>query len=68
MKHDHYFSWQNNAVLMTDVFLFEAPLGILGRVFNRLILTRYLTHFLQERNRVIKEFAESGRWKTLPGF
>jgi hypothetical protein len=51
---------------MTDTFEFESPLGILGRLFNTLILTRYLTRFLTERNAMIKAFAETGKWKSLP--
>jgi hypothetical protein len=43
---------------MTDHFLFESPFGIAGRIFNKLILTRYLKKFLTERNQVIKYYAE----------
>ncbi|HTK20200.1 MAG TPA: hypothetical protein VL442_11820 [Mucilaginibacter sp.] len=43
---------------MKDVFEFESPLGILGKIFNKLILTRNMTDLLKERNRVIKEAAE----------
>jgi hypothetical protein len=50
---------------MTDKFLFESPFGILGDIFNKLILTKYLKAFLIERNQIIKDFAESDKWKQL---
>ena len=54
-------------VLMTDKFLFESPFGIVGRLFNKIILTEYLRKFLFERNQIIKDFAESDKWKQLLG-
>jgi ligand-binding SRPBCC domain-containing protein len=65
IKHDHYFEVNNDKVLMTDKFLFESPFGILGDIFNKLILTKYLKAFLIERNQIIKDFAESDKWKQL---
>ncbi|MEL7677936.1 hypothetical protein [Elizabethkingia meningoseptica] len=50
---------------MTDIFRYDSPYGLLGKLFNQLILTRYLKKFLQERNQVIKDFAESDQWKQV---
>jgi hypothetical protein len=50
---------------MTDLFEFESPLGFLGKLANHLFLTNYMTKLLIERNRIIKEFAESGRYKEV---
>jgi len=58
-RHEHHFSAEGEGTLMRDVFAFESPLGILGKLFNRLVLKRYMTRFLEERNRVIKEEAET---------
>jgi hypothetical protein len=44
------------------VFSFQSPLGIIGRIADFLFLTRYMKSFLIERNRVIKETAESDGW------
>lgn len=65
IKHDHYFALLNDKVLMTDKFLFESSLGVLGQIFNKLVLTEYLRKFLTERNQIIKDFAESDKWKQL---
>ncbi len=53
------------ATIMTDDFHFESPLGILGSIANKLVLTKYLTELLSERNKMIKEFAEAERWKEV---
>lgn len=45
---------------MIDKFHYEVPYGIVGKVFDILILKRYMTRLLQDRNKVIKQVAESG--------
>src|SRR5579863_1258025 len=32
-RHEHHFSSADGRALMKDVFVFESPLGILGRIF-----------------------------------
>lgn len=59
-RHEHYFTADGNGTLMRDVFVFESPCGILGRAFNKLVLTRYMTELLERRNEVIKRVAENG--------
>ncbi len=63
--HDHYFETSGNTIIMKDTFEFHSPFGIFGRIFNKLILTNYLTKFLRDRNKVIKEYAESEKWKLV---
>ncbi|MES2589177.1 MAG: SRPBCC family protein [Bacteroidota bacterium] len=63
--HDHYFEQKADKVNMKDVFYFESPFGIFGRLFNQLILTKYLTKFIVERNTLLKEFTETDKWKTV---
>lgn len=65
MKHDHYFELENNIVVMKDVFEYQSPFGILGRIFNNLILTKYMRKLLIDRNEIIKEFAETDKWKAI---
>jgi ligand-binding SRPBCC domain-containing protein len=63
--HVHKFEQLGNQVRMTDVFEFQSPFGIFGRAFNSLILTNYLEKLLVHRNNIIKEFAETDKWKTI---
>ena len=63
--HDHFFEAKGDATEMRDVFDFESPLGPLGRIADALVLTRYLRGFLERRNEVIKQAAESDGWRAL---
>ncbi|MGO4374863.1 cell division protein, partial [Paenibacillus sp. MCAF20] len=60
MKHKHEFEKRNGKTVMRDTLIFEAPLGIVGRVVERLILKRYMKSFLEYRNRKLKLIAEEG--------
>ncbi|MES2838149.1 MAG: class I SAM-dependent methyltransferase [Bacteroidota bacterium] len=63
--HEHKFKQLGNKVIMIDIFEFHSPFGIIGRIFNKLILTNYLRKLLINRNNVIKEFAETEKWKEV---
>ena len=59
MHHEHLFEAHGDSgTLMTDRFTFQAPLGILGRLAERMLLTKHLTNFLLVRNQHLKEIAE----------
>jgi len=59
LHHTHLFVPQPYGTLMIDVFTFQAPLGVLGRLAEILFLTRYMRGLLQSRNRYLKQVAES---------
>ncbi|HKC67062.1 MAG TPA: SRPBCC family protein [Bacteroidia bacterium] len=65
IHHTHRFEYKNGETIMMDDFIFESPLGFLGRLANTIILTSYLKKLLIKRNKVIKEFAESDLWKKV---
>jgi len=64
-KHEHHFTELNGETLMTDIFEYQSPFGFLGRLADALFLKKYMTKLLTERNRVVKEFAESDKWEEL---
>jgi ligand-binding SRPBCC domain-containing protein len=49
--HEHVFEERDGTTLMTDTVEFASPLGPVGGLVDRLVLTRYLTRLLTERNR-----------------
>jgi len=59
IRHVHNFTYENNHTIMTDEFVYSVPLGILGKIFDRLILENYMRRFLIKRNETIRKFAES---------
>lgn len=58
-RHEHHFKEENEGTLMTDIFYFESPLGLLGKFANWLFLKGYMMKLLKTRNAFLKEKAES---------
>ncbi len=66
MQHDHFFKESDHGITeMRDRFLFAAPLGVLGRTAELLVLKRYMTSFLIRRNAILKSIAESNTWSAF---
>jgi len=64
-KHQHIFKKTRNIVEMTDIFEYKSPFGIFGKLADSIFLKSYMTNLLEERNQIIKEFAESEKWKMV---
>ncbi|MBF8962986.1 SRPBCC family protein [Pontibacter sp. FD36] len=64
-KHERYFEETAEGSIMVDVFNYTSPFGALGIMLDKLFLQKYITALLQKKNRVIKHFAETGRWKSV---
>lgn len=60
LTHLHEFVSQPPGTLMIDLFAFRAPLGILGKLAETLVLTCYMKGLLLTRNRYLKQVAEAG--------
>lgn len=58
-RHEHSFKFENGNTIMTDAIFYETPFGIFGKIFDRLILEKYMTSFIKKRNAIIKELAEN---------
>ncbi len=59
MKHQHIFRQEGKKTIMTDIFEFQSPFGIIGKIFNILFLKNYMKRFLLKRNTLIKIIAEN---------
>ena len=62
IHHQHVFHPTEKGTVMTDLFEFEAPFGILGKLASKVFLKRYMKKFLLVRNQAIKRTAENGDW------
>jgi ligand-binding SRPBCC domain-containing protein len=56
--HDHFFEPDGETTTMIDVLVFAAPLGLFGRIAEKLVLWRYLTRLLTKRAEIIREAVE----------
>lgn len=66
LRHEHHFIEMPYGTLLKDTFEYQSPLGPLGKLADFLFLEQYMTNFLLERNAVIKDYAESGKWQSIP--
>lgn len=57
-RHEHLFEQRAGRTVMVDRIEFQAPLGVLGRMVERIVLGRYLRHLIEVRNSFLKTEAE----------
>ncbi len=63
--HDHFFTSNGANILMKDVFDYDSPFWILGKIADALFLENYMKNLLTERNLLIKKIAESEDWRKF---
>jgi ligand-binding SRPBCC domain-containing protein len=56
--HEHVFESDGGGTVMIDRVSFDAPVGVIGRVVERLVLGRYLQQLIETRGRFLKTEAE----------
>ncbi len=64
-RHEHYFKAAENGTIVIDILNFESPYGTIGKIANSVFLKSYLEKLLINRNAVIKEYAETQKWKAI---
>jgi ligand-binding SRPBCC domain-containing protein len=65
LKHDHHFKEIGNGTVMIDIMDFGTPYGWFGRMFEKFYLRKYMIRLLKLRNDVIKDYAESEKWRVV---
>lgn len=58
-RHEHRFEPHGNGTAAHDRVQFEAPLGPLGRLVEKVVLARYMEHLIGVRNQFL--LAQAGR-------
>ena len=67
-RHEHLFEPVEHGTRLLDHVEFEAPLGVLGRAAERLVLARYLRHLIDVRNTfLVTEATRLGATKGADG-
>jgi ligand-binding SRPBCC domain-containing protein len=59
-RHRHTFRTVDGGTVMTDDWVHTAPFGPLGRLADRVVLTRHMKRLLELRNAALKREAETG--------
>lgn len=65
LRHEHHFKAIDNGTVTIDIMEFGVPYGFLGRLVDRFYLRRYMCNLLEQRNRIIKEYAETEKWRVI---
>lgn len=63
LLHEHKFKQKDGMTIMTDSMEVESPFGLIGRIFDFLVLKIYMERFLKRRCNSIKDCLESDEWK-----
>jgi len=64
-EHEHFFKTVDNGTIVIDIINYESPYGFFGKLINQFYLNTYLEKLLAERNKVLKQYAESEKWRAL---
>ena len=51
--HEHVFEEHPQGTLMRDTITFRSPLGLLGRMVDRLFMREYMRRIIAERNKTL---------------
>lgn len=65
MKHEHHFKSIDNGTLMIDLLNYSIGYGSIGKFVNSIYVSRFLEKLFEQRNAIIKEYAESDKWKFI---
>lgn len=57
-RHEHHYTFFNGITEMKDRITYETPYGLLGHIFDKIILKRYLTKLIIKRNEHLKFYLE----------
>ncbi|MGE6489037.1 SRPBCC family protein [Paenisporosarcina sp. NPDC076898] len=63
--HTHEFTEIHYGTMMKDTFAYEAPLGIIGRIADKLFLENYMKKFIVSRSNELKILAEIQMRETV---
>lgn len=61
LRHIHQFEERDHKTIMIDYLEFTAPYGLIGWIFERLVLKIYMKKFIEHRNLQLQALAEKGQ-------
>lgn len=64
-EHQHFFKPVDNGTIVIDIIKYETPYGFIGEIVNKIYLHPYLEKLISHRNEVIRQYAETDKWRAL---
>lgn len=64
-RHEHHFKPIQNGTILIDLLDFDSAKDMIGRMFGKLYLRKYLEELLRKRNEMIRNYAETEKWRAV---
>lgn len=64
-KHEHHFKAVENGTILIDLIDFEGPRDVFGKLMGKLYLKKYLEAYVSKRNSLIRQYAETEKWRAV---
>ena len=64
-KHEHHFKPVENGTILIDMIDFACPRDVVGKIMGKLYLKKYLEAYVNKRNSLIRQYAETEKWRAV---
>lgn len=64
-RHERHFMVADNGTFLIDKLEVEPPRDLLGRLIGKYYIKRYVEKLVQQRNDLIRQYAESEKWRAV---
>jgi ligand-binding SRPBCC domain-containing protein len=64
-RHEYHFKPTENGTILIDILEFEGPRDLLGSLASVFFLKPYLESMLQKKNELLRQYAETEKWKAV---
>jgi ligand-binding SRPBCC domain-containing protein len=65
LEHTHHFKPTGNGTLLIDILEYKPGYGLAGKLADHWIVKPFLIKYLHAKNRLIKQYGESEKWKIV---
>jgi ligand-binding SRPBCC domain-containing protein len=66
-RHEHHFMQVENGTIVIDLVEMEEPRDAIGSILGKLFLKNYFEKILSKRNELVRQYAESDKWRAVMG-
>jgi ligand-binding SRPBCC domain-containing protein len=64
-RHEHHFKPIDNGTIVIDLIDYGAPRDFVGQLLAKIYLKNYLEELTRKRNEVIRNYAETEKWRAV---
>ena len=64
-RHEYHFKPAENGTILIDILEYEGPRDMLGSLASVFFLKRYLESMMRRQHQLLREYAESEKWRAV---